>query len=111
MRLGFHLSIAGSLLKAIFQAQVLGCPALQIFVQNPRGWKWRPVAPGDIRAFTAARRRAGLGPLMVQLSYLPNLAAADPGLYQRSAARLVQELALAGNWRPTIWWPIPGMAN
>ena len=95
MRLGFHLSIAGSLLKAISQAQVLGCQALQIFVQNPRGWKWRPVAPEDIRAFTAARRRAGLGPLMVHLSYLPNLAAADPVLYQRSAARLTQELALA----------------
>ena len=95
MRLGFHLSIAGSLLKAISQAQVLGCQALQIFVQNPRGWKWRPVAPGAIRAFTAARRRAGLGPLMVHLSYLPNLAAADPVLYQRSAARLSQELALA----------------
>ncbi|MFI5354699.1 MAG: deoxyribonuclease IV [Desulfobaccales bacterium] len=95
MRLGFHLSIAGSLLKAISQAEKLGCQALQIFVQNPRGWKWRPVAPGDIRAFTAARRRAGLGPLMVHLSYLPNLAAADPVLYQRSAARLVQELALA----------------
>ena len=95
MRLGFHLSIAGSLLKAISQAQVLGCQALQIFVQNPRGWKWRPVAPEDIRAFTAARRRAGLGPLMVHLSYLPNLAAADPVLYQRSAARLSQELALA----------------
>ena len=95
MRLGFHLSIAGSLLKAISQARVLGCQALQIFVQNPRGWKWRPVAPGDIRAFTTARRRAGLGPLMVHLSYLPNLAAAEPVLYQRSAARLAQELALA----------------
>ena len=95
MRLGFHLSIAGSLLKAISQAEKLGCQALQIFVQNPRGWKWRPVAPEAIRAFTAARRRAGLGPLMVHLSYLPNLAAADPVLYQRSADRLVQELALA----------------
>jgi len=95
MRLGFHLSIAGSLLKAISQAQVLGCQALQIFVQNPRGWRWRPVAGEEIRAFTASRRRAGLGPLMVHLGYLPNLAAPEPGLYQRSAARLAQELALA----------------
>ena len=45
MRLGFHLSIAGSLLRAISQAQSLGCQALQIFVQNPRGWKWRQVGP------------------------------------------------------------------
>lgn len=95
MRLGFHLSIAGSLLRALSQAEVLGCQALQIFGQNPRAWKWRPVAPGEIRDFTRARRRAGLGPLMVHLSYLPNLAAADPALYARSVARLAQELALA----------------
>ena len=95
MRLGFHLSIAGSMLKAISQAQGLGCQALQIFVQNPRAWKWRPVDPGEIRDFTRARRRAGLGPLMVHLSYLPNLAAPDPALQQRSAARLAQELSLA----------------
>jgi deoxyribonuclease-4 len=95
MRLGFHLSIAGSLLKAIQQAQILGCQALQIFVQNPRAWQWRPVEAAKIRAFTQARRRAGLGPLLVHLSYLPNLAASDPELYRRSAARLAQELALA----------------
>lgn len=95
MRLGFHLSIAGSMLKAISQAQGLGCQALQIFVQNPRAWKWRPVDRGEIRDFTRARRRAGLGPLMVHLSYLPNLAAPDPALQQRSAARLAQELSLA----------------
>ncbi len=95
MRLGFHLSIAGSLLRAISQAQVLGCQALQIFVQNPRAWKWRPVASGEIRDFTRARRRAGLGPLMVHLSYLPNLASPDPDLHRRSSARLAQELALA----------------
>ncbi|MFH1597183.1 MAG: hypothetical protein ABIG94_12585 [Pseudomonadota bacterium] len=64
----------------------LGCQALQIFVQNPRSWKWRAMAPGAIRQFTAARRRSGLGPLVVHLSYLPNLAAAEPHLYRLSAA-------------------------
>ncbi len=97
MRLGFHLSIAGSLLKAISQAEKLGCQALQIFVQNPRAWQWRPPDPEKICAFTAARRQAELGPLMVHLSYLPNLAASDPVLYRRSKARLFQELALARN--------------
>jgi len=95
MRLGFHLSIAGSMLRAISQAQALGCQALQIFVQNPRAWKWRPVGREEIQEFTRARRRAGLGPLMVHLSYLPNLAAPEPALQQRSAARLAQELSLA----------------
>jgi deoxyribonuclease-4 len=95
MRLGFHLSIAGSLQRAVSQAQVLGCQALQIFIQNPRGWKWRMVLSDDIKDFNRARRLAGLGPLVVHLGYLPNLAAADPGLYGLSKERLFRELALA----------------
>jgi deoxyribonuclease-4 len=95
MRLGFHLSIGGSLRRAVSQAQVLGCQALQIFVQNPRVWKWRPVAPKEIEDFVLARRLAGLGPLVVHLGYLPNLATANPALYGLSTARLSRELALA----------------
>lgn len=95
MRLGFHLSIAGSLRRAVDQAQVLGCQALQIFVQNPRGWKWRPVAPAAVRDFCRARGLAGLGPLVVHLGYLPNLATADPALYTLSTERLGRELELA----------------
>ncbi len=95
MRLGFHLSIAGSLLRALDQALVLGCQALQIFIQNPRSWKWRDLPRAQVREFTAARRRSGLSPLVVHLSYLPNLAAADPRIYQLSTQRLNRELALA----------------
>jgi deoxyribonuclease-4 len=95
MRLGFHLSIAGSLLRAITQAQVLGCQALQIFVQNPRAWKWRDFPGKEIDAFVAARRQAGLGPLAVHLTYLPNLASVDVTLYKKSRERLARELALA----------------
>jgi deoxyribonuclease IV len=95
MRLGFHLSIAGSMRRAVKEAQVLGCEALQIFVQNPRGWKWRPVADEEIQAFTRARIQAGLGPLVVHLGYLPNLATADPVLYALSTERLSRELDLA----------------
>lgn len=95
MRLGFHLSIAGSLMRAIRQARALGCQALQIFVQNPRSWQGRVYAANEIQEFTAARRQSGIGPLVVHLSYLPNLAAADPLLYQRSQERLWRELALA----------------
>ncbi len=95
MRLGFHLSIAGSLTRAVREAVALGCQSLQIFVQNPRQWRWREFKPADIAAFLRARRQAGLGPLVVHLTYLPNLAAADPQLYARSTDRLVRELRLA----------------
>ena len=95
MRLGFHLSIAGGLTRALEEARVLGCEALQIFVQNPRSWREHRHPPEEVREFTSARRRLTIGSLVVHLSYLPNLAAAEPGLYQRSRARLALELELA----------------
>jgi deoxyribonuclease-4 len=95
MRLGFHLSIAGSLSLALRQARTLGCQALQIFVQNPRQWQWRPVPAAQIREFVTARRELGIGPLAVHLGYLPNLAAGEARLYRRSRERLLKELALA----------------
>jgi len=95
MRLGFHLSIAGKLSRALREARALGCQAVQIFVQNPRSWQERRRAPEEVREFTTSRRRLGIGPLVVHLSYLPNLAAADPELYRRSRARFALELALA----------------
>jgi deoxyribonuclease IV len=95
MRLGFHLSIAGSLNRALDQARSLGCEALQIFVQNPRAWKWRDLPAAELDRFIAARRQSGLWPLVVHLTYLPNLAAADPRLHQLSRGRLYRELALA----------------
>jgi deoxyribonuclease-4 len=95
MRLGFHLSIAGSLRRSLTEARILGCQALQIFVQNPRSWKWRSVSPEEIRQFRTARRQSGLDPLVVHLSYLPNLAAADSLLYRRSQERFTRELEVA----------------
>jgi deoxyribonuclease-4 len=95
IRLGFHLSIAGSLGRALEQARSLGCQALQIFVQNPRTWRWRDVPPAEIQKFVRGRRRLGIAPLVVHLTYLPNLASADPRLYELSQDRLSRELALA----------------
>jgi deoxyribonuclease IV len=95
MRFGFHLSIAGSLNRALDQARLLGCEAVQIFVQNPRAWKWRDLPAADLDRFVAARRQSGLWPLVVHLTYLPNLAAAAPSLHQLSRDRLYRELALA----------------
>lgn len=95
MRLGFHLSVAGSLLRALKEARTLGCQALQIFVQNPRAWKWRDIPEAEIREFVAARRQLGVWPLVVHLTYLPNLASPDSRLYGLSRDRLARELALA----------------
>ena len=88
MCLGFHLSIAGSLRRAIDQARVLGCQALQILCSSPGAgngalWRW-----WQFGIFVLTRGLAGLDPLVVHLGYLPNLATADPDLYSLSTERL-----------------------
>ena len=53
------------------------------------------MTPAAIQDFSRARVQAGLGPLVVHLGYLPNLATADPALYALSTQRLSRELELA----------------
>ncbi len=95
MHIGMHLSIAGGLPTSLARAHSLGCSALQIFVQNPRAWGWRPVPTEEIASFRENRRRYGINVIAAHLSYLPNLAANDEPLYRRSWERLRAELALA----------------
>ncbi|MBW2135616.1 MAG: deoxyribonuclease IV [Deltaproteobacteria bacterium] len=110
MRFGFHLSIAGGLSQALRRAQALGCQSLQIFVQNPRTWRWRPVPDLEIEKFIALRRQIGLAPLVVHLSYLPNLGASEAALYQRSRDRLQRELELAAQLKADFLVCHPGHA-
>ncbi|MBM4288676.1 MAG: deoxyribonuclease IV [Deltaproteobacteria bacterium] len=94
MKLGLHLSIAGGLPRALDRAHALGCQAVQIFLQNPRGWRWRPVPAGEIAEFREKRRLHGIDLVVAHLSYLPNMAAVEPELFQLSWERLHQELTL-----------------
>lgn len=91
--MGVHVSIAGGLPRAVQRAAELGCDCFQIFVANPRGWAPRRLAEAEAEAFRAAREAAGLGPVVVHLSYLPNPASADPALWQKSLAAIQNQVA------------------
>ena len=108
MRLGFHLSIAGSLCRAVKEAQVLGCQALQIFIQNPRGWKWRPVAPpGDPGFLPGPASGRAWAPWWCISAISPTWPRPIP-LFMPCPPR-----GCPGNWpwpgicKPTTWWCIP----
>lgn len=94
MKIGLHLSIAGGLPKSLHRAQALECQALQIFLQNPRSWKWREVSDPEVAEFRRQRGALVLDPVVAHLAYLPNLGAADTQLYDRSWERLRLELRL-----------------
>jgi deoxyribonuclease-4 len=92
-RLGAHMSIAGGLPEAVRRARAVEATALQVFVKSANQWRARPFAEGEVEAFRAAVREAGLGEhLTAHSSYLINLASPDAILWERSLQAFVEEL-------------------
>jgi deoxyribonuclease-4 len=92
VRVGCHVSIAGSVDRAVGRALERGCDTFQIFSSNPRGWKSRELKPDEIAAFKTKVRDAGLDPAVAHMPYLPNLATPKSNVYQRSVETLAREL-------------------
>ena len=94
-RLGIHTSTAASLENAALHAAELGANTFQIFSSSPRMWRARPPNPGQIKLLKAARERFDLNPLVIHVSYLVNLASADPVIRAKSIAAFRGELERA----------------
>ncbi len=92
VRVGCHVSIAGSIDLAVGRALERGCDTFQIFSRNPRGWKAKDLDPGVVDAFRAAVDAAGIGPVVDHMPYLPNPASPDDAIYEKSVAALTGEL-------------------
>jgi len=73
----------------------LGANTFQIFSSSPRMWRARPPNPGQIKLLKAARERFDLNPLVIHVSYLVNLASADPVIRAKSIAAFRGELERA----------------
>ena len=92
VRVGVHVSIAGSIDKAVDRAQEKGCDTFQIFTRNPRGWKLKPLTESDTARFIEKLNRTGIFPPVDHMPYLPNLAASADDVYSKSVAALTEEL-------------------
>jgi len=95
VKVGVHVSIAGSLDLAVDRAQDAGCDVFQIFSRNPRGWGYRPLSDEDADKFRAKVRTTGILPVD-HMPYLPNLASPRPEIYEKSVATLTAELSRCG---------------
>lgn len=93
--LGAHLSIAGGLWRALERGRELDCDAVQIFLKNQRQWAAPPLEEVEVRAFQAARRAAGIGPVFAHASYLVNLAAPAAPAWRRAVDAFTDELERA----------------
>jgi deoxyribonuclease-4 len=92
VKIGFHLSIAGGLDKAVDRALLLGCETFQIFTLNPRQWRARELTVDAAQAFVEKVKRSGLTPVFSHMPYLPNLASPRDEVYAKSVAALTLEL-------------------
>lgn len=92
VKLGFHVSISGSIDRAVDRAVELDCDTFQIFTRNPRSWSFTPLKDSDIEAFRQKRRRMGINPVFAHMPYILNLASPDDEVYWRSVDSLAAEL-------------------
>jgi len=95
VKVGVHVSIAGSLDRAVDRAKNAGCDVFQIFSRSPRGWGFGPLSEEISHAFTEKIRSSGIIPVD-HMPYLPNLATSKPDLYEKSVAALSAELERCG---------------
>lgn len=89
---GAHLSVAGGLVNALFEAERLKFDCVQVFTKNQRQWRAPPLDPGERDAWLAKlrdlgwHRRSGPARVVSHSSYLINMASPDDETWQRSIA-------------------------
>jgi deoxyribonuclease-4 len=96
VRVGVHVSIAGTISLAIERALDTGCDTFQIFSRNPRGWGFRDLSDEVAGDFQKALAASGLSPVFDHMPYLPNLATPRDDMYEKSCATLTTELLRCG---------------
>ena len=95
VRVGVHVSIAGSLDLAVDRAKNAGCDVFQQFSRNPRGWAYKPLSDEDCDTYRAKIKATGIIPVD-HMPYLPNLASPKPEIYEKSVPALAAELDRCG---------------
>jgi deoxyribonuclease-4 len=96
MLLGAHVSISGSIDKAVDRAVELGCTTFQIFTRNPRGWEAKPFTKKEVEEFRRKFEEGGFKIAVAHMPYLPNISSPDKTAHRRSTKSLIQELRRSG---------------
>jgi len=95
VKVGVHVSIAGSLDQAVDRALAKECDIFQMFSRNPRGWNYQPLSEAVCSAFQEKISKSGIIPVD-HMPYLPNLASPKKEIYDKSVAALTNELDRCG---------------
>ena len=93
MQLGCHVSISGSIDKAVDNAKERKCSAFQIFTRNPRGWNAKELTDNDISNFKSKLESSKIDRFATcaHMPYLPNLASPKKEGLEKSLKTLIDE--------------------
>lgn len=89
MRIGAHVSSAGSIDKAIDRAAEIGAEAVQIFLSGPTSWRLKDHPQRDREAYRRKAQERDIGPTFFHGVYLINLGSEDPALVEKGVASLI----------------------
>lgn len=92
IKVGAHISIAGSLDQAIDRAAAIGAECIQIFGSAPQSWQNFIFPLSQVEEFLKKREKFGIGPVFLHSIYLINLASSNPFILGNSIGSLVQYL-------------------
>src|SRR5713226_3213081 len=94
MQVGLHVSIAGSIDRAVDNAVAMGCTAFQIFTRNPRGWAAKPLSSKDVTSFKEKLEASKIDryATVAHMPYLPNLSSPEEDPFAKSLNSLVDEI-------------------
>ena len=96
MKLGLHVSIQGTIDKAVDRAVEKGCNTFQIFTGNPRGWRSKELSQEEVDAFARKVKQHKLCPVFGHVPYLLNLPSPKEAVYSKSMHSLTSELKRCG---------------
>ncbi|MDE1862632.1 MAG: deoxyribonuclease IV [Thaumarchaeota archaeon] len=94
MQVGLHVSISGSIDRAVDNAVAMGCTAFQIFTRNPRGWAAKPLAANDVANFRKKLEASEIDryATVAHMPYLPNLSTPEEDPFAKSLGSLIDEI-------------------
>ncbi|MEM1742604.1 MAG: deoxyribonuclease IV [Nitrososphaerota archaeon] len=91
MLLGAHVSISGTIDKAVDRAVELKCTTFQIFTRNPRGWKAKKLTDEEVEDFREKMKKYGFRVAVSHMPYLPNISSPQQQTFKKSVKSLIEE--------------------
>ncbi|MDN3508327.1 MAG: deoxyribonuclease IV [Simkaniaceae bacterium] len=92
MLIGAHTSAAGGVHKALLHGEAIGATTIQLFTNNQKTWKSKPIDDDEVIRWKQAREKTGISKIMSHDSYLINPGSPDPELLEKSRLAFREEL-------------------